>query len=93
VFLGVLYDALLHLGYNGDVPIYRCHTFIAHGLDRCKVSVMIPLNPVEPWMGTVISSELDSTVEQTAHVTLTSLCESHLAATADMSIALFLIRN
>jgi hypothetical protein len=31
----------------------------AHGLDRCKVSMMIPLNPVEPWMGTVIGVELD----------------------------------
>jgi hypothetical protein len=44
-------------------------------------------------MGTIIGSELDDTVEQMAHVALTSLCESHLAATAEMPIALFLIRN
>jgi hypothetical protein len=24
----VLYDTLLHLGYNGDVPIYRAHMSI-----------------------------------------------------------------
>jgi hypothetical protein len=23
-FLRVLYDALIHLGYDGDVPVYRC---------------------------------------------------------------------
>jgi hypothetical protein len=42
---------------------------------------------------TVIGSEFDTTVEQTAHVALTSLCESRLAATAVMLIAPFLIRN
>jgi hypothetical protein len=29
----VLYDALLHLGYNGDVLVYRAHMSMAHGLD------------------------------------------------------------
>jgi hypothetical protein len=37
--------------------------------------------------------ELDETVEQTAQVALTSLCESRLADTAVMPIALFPIRN
>jgi hypothetical protein len=55
--------------------------------------VVIPLNPMEPWMATVIRVELDETVEQTAQVTLTSLCETHLADTATMPIALFPIRN
>jgi hypothetical protein len=55
----VLCDTLLHLGYNRDVPVYRGLMSRAHGLDRCKVSMMIPLNPVEPWMGTVIGVELD----------------------------------
>jgi hypothetical protein len=36
---------------------------MAQGLDRCEVSVTIPLNPVEPWVGTVIGVELDDTVE------------------------------
>jgi hypothetical protein len=89
----VLYDALLHLGYNGDVPIYRGRMSMAHGPDKCEVSVMIPLNPVEPWMGTVIDVELDDTVKQTAQVSLTSLCGSRLADTVVMPIALFLIRN
>jgi hypothetical protein len=44
-------------------------------------------------MATIIGVELDETVEQTAQVTLTSLCESHLADTAAMSIAFFPIRN
>jgi hypothetical protein len=59
----VLYDTLVHLSYNGDVPVYRGRMSMAHGLDRCEVSVTIPLNPVEPWVGTVISVELDDTVE------------------------------
>jgi hypothetical protein len=44
-------------------------------------------------METVIRVELDETVEQTAQVALTSLCESHLADTAAMPIALFPIHN
>jgi hypothetical protein len=66
---------------------------ITHGLDRCKVSMMIPLNPVEQWMGTVIGNEIDDTIEQMAHVALTSLCESRLAAIAAIPITLFLIHN
>jgi hypothetical protein len=66
---------------------------ITHGLDRCKVSMMIPLNPVEQWMGTVIGNEIDDTIEQMAHVALTSLCKSRLATIAAIPIALFLIRN
>jgi hypothetical protein len=54
---------------------------------------MIALNPAELWMGTVISVELDNTIEQTTQVALTSLCESDLATTAAMLIALFLIHN
>jgi hypothetical protein len=44
-------------------------------------------------MATVIGVELDETIEQTAQVALTSLCETHLADTAAMPIALFSIRN
>jgi hypothetical protein len=32
-FSRVLYDALLHLGYNGDVPVYHDCMSMAHGLD------------------------------------------------------------
>jgi hypothetical protein len=92
-FLRVLYDVLLHLGYNGGVPIYHCHMSMSHGLDSWEVSMMIPLNPAEPCMGTVIGSELDNTVKQMTHVALTSLCESHLATTATMPNTLFPIRN
>jgi hypothetical protein len=59
----VLYDTLLHLVYNRDVPIYRCRMSMAHGLDRCEVNVVIPLNPAEPCMGTIIGNELDDTIE------------------------------
>jgi hypothetical protein len=82
-FLRVLYDALLRLGYNGDIPIYRYRMSTAHGLDRCEVSMTM----------TIIGVELDDTVEQMTHVALNSLCESRLAATAVMPIMLFLIRN
>jgi hypothetical protein len=47
-FLRVLYDALVRHGYDGDAPVYHCRLSIAHGLDRCDVSVTIPLNPTEP---------------------------------------------
>jgi hypothetical protein len=39
---------------------------MAHGQDKCEVNVVIPLNPMEPWMEIVIGVELDETVEQTA---------------------------
>jgi hypothetical protein len=87
----VLYDTLLHLSYNRDVPVYHTCMSIAYGLDECVVSVMIPLNPVEPWMATIIGIELDDTIERTAQVTLSSLCCSHLADVVVMLITLFLI--
>jgi hypothetical protein len=92
-FPRVLYVALRQLGYDGDALIYRGRMSMAHGQDKCEVSVVIPLNPMEPWMETIIGVELDETVEQTAQVALTSLCETRLADTAAMPIALFLIRN
>jgi hypothetical protein len=92
-FLRVLDDALRQLGYNGDAPVYRGRMSMAHGQDKCEVNVVIPLNPTEPWMTTVIGVELHETVEQTAQVALTSLCETHLADTAVMPIAFFPIRN
>jgi hypothetical protein len=92
-FPRVLYNALRQLSYNGDAPVYHSRMSMAHGQDKCEVNVVIPLNPMEPWMATVIGVELDETVEQTAQVALTSLCESRLTDTAAMPIALFLIRN
>jgi hypothetical protein len=32
-FPRLLYDTLIHLGYDGDTPIYRCRLSMAHGLD------------------------------------------------------------
>jgi hypothetical protein len=49
--------------------------------------MVIPLNLTEPWMATIIE------VEQTAQITLTSLCESRLTDTAVMPITLFPIHN
>jgi hypothetical protein len=92
-FPRVLYDAPRQLGYNGDAPVYRGRMSMAHGQDKCEVNVVIPLNPTEPWMATVIRVELDETIEQMAQVALTSLCESRLTDTAMMPIALFLICN
>jgi hypothetical protein len=62
-FLRVLYDALLRLGDDGEVPIYCCHLSMFDGLDICETSVMIPLNPTDSWMGTIIKSEPDTTIE------------------------------
>jgi hypothetical protein len=59
----VLYDGLLHLRYNGDVLVYRAHMSMANIMEQCEVSVTIPINPIEPWMATVIGIELDDTVE------------------------------
>jgi hypothetical protein len=92
-FPRVLYDTLRQLGHNGDVPVYRGSMSMAHGQDKCEVNVVISPNPTEPWMATVIGVELDETIEQTAQVALTSLCESHLADTATTPIVLFLICN
>jgi hypothetical protein len=47
-FPRLLYDALLHLGYHGDAPIYYCRLSKAHGLDRCEISVTILFDPTEP---------------------------------------------
>jgi hypothetical protein len=92
-FPQMLYDALRQLGYDRDTPVYRGRISMAHGQDKCVVNVVIPLNPMEAWMATVIGVELDETVEQTAQVALTSLCETRLVNTAAMPIVLFLIRN
>jgi hypothetical protein len=62
----MLYDALLHLGYNGGVPVYRARMTMAHSMEQCEVSMTIPLSLEEPWMATIISVELDDTVDQTA---------------------------
>jgi hypothetical protein len=78
-FPRVLYDALICLGYDGDAPVYRCRLSRVHDMDRCEVSVTIPLDPAHPWLGSVIA--------------LTSLCKDHLAATAALAIALLSIRN
>jgi hypothetical protein len=91
-FLRVQYDTLIHLGYDRDAPVYHCRLSKAHSLDRCELSVTIPFDPTEPWLGYVIGSKPDTGVERMAHIALTSLCEDHLAATSALPIMLFLIR-
>jgi hypothetical protein len=66
---------------------------MAHGMDQCKVSVMIPFDPTELWPGSVIGSEPDTGIELIVHMALTSLCEDRLAATAALPIALLPIQN
>jgi hypothetical protein len=92
-FLRVLYDALLRLGYDGDALIYHYRLSMAHGLDRCEVSVTIPFDLTEPWSRSVIGSKPDSNVEMMAHITLTSLCKDRLATTAALPIVLLPIQN
>jgi hypothetical protein len=43
-FPRVLYDALLRLGYDREIPIYRCRLSMVDGLDIFETSVMITLN-------------------------------------------------
>jgi hypothetical protein len=88
-FSQVLYDALLHLGYNGDVLIYHSRMSMAHSMGQCEVSVMIPIWPEEPWTVTIMGVELDDTVDKTSHFALALLCWSRLADTAMMLLALF----
>jgi hypothetical protein len=47
-FSRVLYDALLHLGYNGDVLVYCARMSMAHSMEQCEVSMTIPLSLTEP---------------------------------------------
>jgi hypothetical protein len=89
----VLHDALIHLGYDGDAPIYYCRLSMAHGLDWCEVSVTIPFDPTEPWSGYIINSEPDIDIEMMAHIALTSLCEDLITATTTLPIALLPIQN
>jgi hypothetical protein len=92
-FPRVLYDALLYLGYNGDALVYHCRLSMAHGLDKCEVSVTIPFDPMELWSGFVISNEPETGVEMMSHIALTSLCEDRLTTIAALAIALLPIRN
>jgi hypothetical protein len=92
-FSRALYDTHICLGYDGDAPVYRCRMSMAHGLGRCKVSVMIPFDPMKPWSGSVIGSEPDTGVEMMVHITLTSMCEDRIFTTATLPIALLPIQN
>jgi hypothetical protein len=93
-FARVLNDALHRLSYNGDdEPLYYCSRSMTHGLDIWEVSLTVPFDPMDLWMGIVVCSKLDNTVEQTALIALTSLCESRLAATVEMPNVLFPIHN
>jgi hypothetical protein len=47
-FPRVLYDSLIRLGYDGDAPVYRCRLSRVHDLNRCEVSMTIPLDPRTP---------------------------------------------
>jgi hypothetical protein len=66
---------------------------MAHGMDQCEVSMAIAFEPTEAWMGSIIGSEPNTGVEMMAHITLTSLCEDRLIATAALPITLLLIWN
>jgi hypothetical protein len=36
-FLRVIYDALIHLGYDRNAPVYRCRLPRVHDFDMCKL--------------------------------------------------------
>jgi hypothetical protein len=90
-FPRLLYDTLIHLGYDRDAPVYHCRLSRVHDLDRCEVSMMIPFNPARPWSGSIIDSEPDTGIEMMTHIALTSLCEDCLTATTTLPIVLLSI--
>jgi hypothetical protein len=77
------------LGYNGDMSVFRAHLSMLHSLEQSEVSMTIPINSEDPWMTTIISIELDDTVDHMAQVALASLCGSRLVDTAVTPIILF----
>jgi hypothetical protein len=85
----VLYDALLHHGYNGDVPIYRARVSMAHSMEQWEVKVTIPIRLEEPCSVNIMGVELDDSVYKTAHFALASLCGSRLTDTVATPLALF----
>jgi hypothetical protein len=92
-FLSVLYNTLIHLGYDGDALVYRCRLYRVRDLDRCEDSVTIPIEPMQLWSGSIISSEPDTGVEMMVHIALTSLCEDRLAAIMAAPITLLSIQK
>jgi hypothetical protein len=54
--------------------------------------MMLPFDPVHPWLGSIIGSEPDTGVEIMAHIAQTSSYKDRLAATAALPIALLPIR-
>jgi hypothetical protein len=61
-FLRVLYDALICLGFDENASVYCYLLSMAHDLDRCEVSVMVPFDPIETWSGSIIGSDPDTSV-------------------------------
>jgi hypothetical protein len=92
-FPRVLYDALIRFGYDGDALVYYCRLSMAHGLERCEVSVTIPFYPSKPWLRPIISSKPDTSIEMMVHNYLTSLCVDYLTATAALPITPLPIQN
>jgi hypothetical protein len=92
-FPRVLYNALVHLDYDGGALVNRCRLSTAHGMDQCEVSMTIPFDPMEPWSGSIIGIEPDTGIELMVHMALTSLFENCRAATAALPITLLLIQN
>jgi predicted RNA polymerase sigma factor len=55
--------------------------------------VTILIDPMKPWLGSVIGSEPDTNVEMMAHIALTSLCEDRLTTTVALPITVLPIRD
>jgi hypothetical protein len=87
-FPRMLYDSLLHLDYNGDIPVYRGRMSKAHGQERCEVSMMLP--SARQSRGERLSSA--SSWTRRSSMQHTSPSPPCVRATA-MPIVLFLIRE
>jgi hypothetical protein len=80
-------------GASAAVDFVTPDEVMADGLHKCKVSMMIPINPTESWLGSVVGREPDTGIKMMADIALTSLCRDRLATTAALPIVLNLIWN
>jgi hypothetical protein len=92
-FPRMLLDTLIHVGYDGLIPEYRCRPFQKHDLACCEVQVEISVVPETPWTGMVVWGDMDEAVERMTDLALTALGEQRLPATAALTIALYPIRD
>jgi NADPH-dependent ferric siderophore reductase len=96
VFPTLLRDVLHRFGYT-RFPVYCGRPYRQFRMGRCKVHVDVLAHPTDltmaAWFTTARGDDLDDTLERAAHQALMELCERHLPALGDTTIALLPIQN